>query len=191
MSLTTILAAWSAFEASKWGGAMSISFSQASSARIEASRHNDDANRVLNIQVGLYTQWVNAFDAEATRRAEYLADNFPEPLKTAFEVWVAAAPAENPEVPRTPFSMPQYQLPDLDLAAESDERADAKFAEALEYNQRSDNYTLLAVLFAVVLFFTALSGRTRAPKFQLFYLGLALVLFTLSAGFLVSFPKLI
>src|SRR5215218_8770632 len=36
LSVTAIMTAWCGFEASKWGGEMSIAFSQASSARIEA-----------------------------------------------------------------------------------------------------------------------------------------------------------
>ena len=38
LSVTTILTAWVGFQSSKWGGAMSISFAQASTARIEATR---------------------------------------------------------------------------------------------------------------------------------------------------------
>jgi hypothetical protein len=191
MSLTTILAAWSAFESSKWSGVMSISFSQASSARIEAARHQGDANRSTSIQVGLFTQWVSAYSTEDDREADYLASVFPEPLKASFEAWLALEPDKNPEAPRTPFSMPQYQVPAAADANASDDRADQKFAEALQANQRSDNYTLMAVLFAVVLFFTALSGRARSPRIAAVYLGLGLVLFVVSAGFLMTFPKLI
>jgi hypothetical protein len=38
-------APWTGFQASKWSGAMSISFSQASTARIEATRLEGVANR--------------------------------------------------------------------------------------------------------------------------------------------------
>ena len=191
MSLTTILAAWSAFESSKWSGMMSISFSQASSARIEAARLNGDANSRINIQVGLFTQWINAHATDDERQADYLEANFPEPLATAFASWTAAEPEKNPEVPRTPFSMPEYQLEEQALSAEADARADQKFADALGFNQTSDNYTLLAVLFAVVLFFTALAARAGRAAIQAAYLTLALILFVVVAGFLVSFPKLI
>jgi len=191
LSFTTILAAWSAFESSKWSGMMSISFSQASSARIEASRHDGDANRALTIQVGLYTQWVSAYATDDQAQADYLVENFPEPLASAFAAWTAADPRANPDVPRTPFGMAEYALPDEALAAEADSRADQKFTDALTFNQRSDNYTLLAVLFAVVLFFSALASRARRRHIQTAYLALALVLFVVAAGFLISFPKLI
>lgn len=191
MSLTTILAAWSAFQSSKWSGVMSISFSQASSARIEAARYQGDANRATSIQVGLFTQWVNAYASESDREADYLASVFPEPLKTAFDAWVALEPDKDPQAPRTPFSMPEYQLQASADASAADDRADQKFAEALDSNQRSDNYTLMAVLFAAVLFFTALSGRASSARIAAFYIGLALVLFAVSASFLLVFPKLI
>ena len=60
LSVTTILTAWSAFESSKWGGAMSIAFSQASSTRIEAARLDGTANVRTSIQVGLWLQWLDA-----------------------------------------------------------------------------------------------------------------------------------
>ena len=61
LSVTAILAAWTGFQASKWGGAMSISFAEASSARIQAARLDGDANRRQTIQVQLFTQWLQAY----------------------------------------------------------------------------------------------------------------------------------
>ena len=191
LSLTTILAAWSAFQSSKWSGMMSISFSQASSARVEAARLDGDANRVATIQVGLFTQWLQAASLEDDTRAEYLASVFPEPLASAFTAWVAADPQANPDVPRTPFAMPEYAIPEEAKAAAADARADAKFTEALASNQRSDNYTILTVLFAAVLFFGSLSGRARSRGVQNTFLALAVVLMVLASGFLISFPKLV
>ncbi len=191
LSITTILAAWSAFQASKWSGLMSISFSQASSARIEASRLDGDANRVASIQVGLFSQWVRAFADGADRETQYLESVFPEPLATAFQAWEAADPQANPEVPRTPFAMPEYKIPAEAQALAADARADGKFADALAFNQRSDNYTILTVLFAAVLFFGSLTARARRRSIQNVFLGMAIVLLVTATAFLASFPKLV
>lgn len=191
LSVTTILAAWSAFQSSKWSGMMSISFSQASTARIEASRLDGDANRVATIQVGLFSQWVRAFGAGDEREADYLVSVFPEPLATAFTAWEAADPQAHPDVPRTPFAMPEYAIPQEAQAEAADARADAKFAQALTFNQRSDNYTVLTVLFAAVLFFGSLAGRARRRSVQNAFLGMAGLLLLTAVGFLVSFPVLV
>ena len=191
LSVTTILAAWSAFQASKWSGMMSISFSQASTARIEASRLDGDANRVASIQVGLFSQWIRAFADGDDRETQYLESVFPEPLATAFQAWKAADPQANPDVPRTPFAMPEYSIPAEAQALAADARADGKFADALAFNQRSDNYTILTVLFAAVLFFGSLTARARRRSVQHVFLGMAIVLLVSATAFLVSFPKLV
>ncbi len=191
LSVTTILAAWSAFQASKWSGLMSISFSEANGARIEAARQDGDANRRISVQVGLFSQWIQARATGETEQAEYLVSVFPEPLATAFDAWWATDPANDPEAPRTPFEMPEYAVPEQSAAAAADQRAESEFAEALANNQRADNYTLLAVLFAAVLFFAALSGRARTLPIRYALLGLGMVLFLAAAGLLIAYPKVV
>ena len=44
------------------------------------------------------------------------------------------------------------------------QRADSRFADALRNNQRADNYTILTVIFALVLFFAAASTRLGRPR---------------------------
>ncbi len=191
LSVTAIATAWSGFQASKWGGEMSISFSKASTARIEASRADGNANRQLTIQVQLYTQWIGAVAAGDERQATYLAERFPEPLATAFDAWIATDPQNNPDAVDSPFAMPEYVQPDAVAAAEADARADSLFQQALDNNQRGDNYTLLAVLFATVLFFAAISGRVKRELSAWLLLSFGLILFAGAATILLTYPKII
>ncbi len=72
-----------------------------------------------------------------------------------------------------------------------DARADEKYIEALANNQRGDNYTILGVLFAVVLFFAAVSTRFANRRLQFGMLTFATVAFGVGIVFLLSFPKLV
>jgi hypothetical protein len=191
LSVTAVVTAWTGFQASKWGGAMSISFSQASTARIEAARLEGVANRKLTIQVSLFTQWLQAYQAADHELTTFLASRFPEPLASTFPAWLKTSPQKNPDAPATPFEMPGYVIPELTAAHQSDGRADAKFAEALRNNQRGDNYTVLTVAFATVLFFGALSGRMRAVRAQWTFLALGCIGFVSAASLLIFYPKLI
>ncbi|MEO8107205.1 MAG: hypothetical protein ABI720_07785 [Actinomycetes bacterium] len=190
LSSTTILTAWSGFQSSKWGGAMSISFAQASTARIEASRFDQTANSRAALQVGLWTAWLQQSQSDP-KLADFLEQRFPEPLATAQADWLETNPEKNPDAPDSPFAMPAYLLPEREAAVAADARADAKYAEALANNQRGDNYTILTVLFATVLFFTAMSGRVRETRSQVALLSLAVVLGTVGIVFLTAFPKLV
>jgi hypothetical protein len=191
LSVTTILTAWVGFQASKWGGAMSISFSQASTARIEASRLEGVANRKLDIQSSLFAQWVEATGSQNVPVADFLQTRFPEPLATAFDAWIALEPLKNADAPLSPFDMTEYAIPELAQSADADRRADAKFAQALANTQRGDNYTVLTVAFASVLFFTAISERMRTPRGRYVLLGLGIVLFVAATVLLLTFPKLV
>lgn len=191
LSITTILTAWSAFESSKWGGAMSISFSQASSARIEAARLDGTANQRTAIQVDLWVQWLDAEGNDKPTLAREISDRFPEPLASAHEEWLETDPTSLKDDASTPFEMPSYVLEERVLAQEADARADAKFDEALRNNQRGDNYTLLTVLFASVLFFTAMSGRLERKRSRWAMLILGMGLAVVGAVLLSTFPKLI
>lgn len=191
LAVTAVVTAWTGFQASKWGGAMSISFSEASSARIEAARLEGVANRKQTIQVSLFTQWLQAYQAKDDQLTNFLSTRFPEPLASTFPVWLDTRPLKNPDAPSTPFEMPGYVIPELTASHQADDRADAKFAEALRNNQRGDNYTVLTVAFATVLFFGALSGRMRSIRAQWAFLALGCVGFLAAASLLVFYPKLI
>jgi len=189
LSVTAVLTAWTGFQASKWNGAMSISFNQASAARIDASRQEGTANRMEAVQVALFTQWLQASANGDQHLMDYLSTRFPEPLRSAFLAWKATDPSANSHAPPSPFAMPQYQLPGFAAATAGDDRANAEFSAALVANQRGDNYTLLTVAFASVLFFTAMSGRMKSRRNQWTLLGLAIGIFAVTTIILVLFPK--
>lgn len=191
LSVTAVLTAWTGFQASKWAGAMSISFSQASSARIEAARLDGVANRKTSIQVELFVQWLEAYQTGDDQLADFISDRFPEPLATAFPVWLDTKPLERTGEADSPFDLAEYAIPEQQQAAESDARAEAKFHEALRNNQRSDNYTVLTIGFAVVLFFAALSGRMGSPRTQWALLGVGGAGFVVLLVLLLSYPKLV
>jgi hypothetical protein len=87
--------------------------------------------------------------------------------------------------------MPSYKLTEAGEAAAADARADAKFRVALRNNQRGDNYTILTVLFAVVLFFSALTTRIRSRQACWAMLALAFGFFVAGAVLLATLPKLV
>jgi hypothetical protein len=58
-------------------------------------------------------------------------------------------------------------------------------------NQHGDNYTLLTVLAALVLFFAAVSSRLKRPILQWSALIFGAALFLLTAIIVAAFPVLV
>jgi hypothetical protein len=186
LSVTAILTAWCGFEASKWGGEMSIAFSQASSARIEAARQQGIANNSRQADLTVYAVYIQAQATNNRRLAAYVENRFSNEFKVAFDAWVAAGMPT-----KSPFAMPAYVPPGTKEAEAADKRADSLFANALVNNQRADNYTLMTVLAALVLFFAAVAGRLNNKRTQWAALAIAGVLFIVAAVIAATFPVII
>lgn len=169
LSITAVLTAWCGFQASKWGGEMSIAFSHASSARIQAANYEGEARDARQFDLTIYAQWVEA-SLNNPQLAAYIGDRFTPEFAIAFDAWNANGRQEN-----SPFARPEYVPPGTIKADEWNTRADSKFAEALENNQRGDRYSLLTVLFALVLFLAAMSQRALASWTAWLLLGLGII----------------
>ncbi|WP_454049851.1 hypothetical protein [Cellulomonas sp. Marseille-Q8402] len=191
LTVTAVLTAWSGFESSKWGGEMSIAFSRASSQRIEATRWSATADAARGYDLQTFALWLEAVAQEDDELATFVEQRFAERFRPAFDEWVAARPLLDPDAPPSPFALESYQPPGTAEAAAADARADEYFAQALRNNQRGDDYTLLTVLFALVLFFAAMSERARRALSRHVLLGLAGVLFLLGVVLLATFPKIV
>ena len=76
LSITAVLTAWCGFESSKWSGEMSIAFSQASSARIEAARQESIANAARQADLSIWGVYVQARAQDDTALATYVERRF-------------------------------------------------------------------------------------------------------------------
>jgi len=186
LSVTAILTAWCGFESSKWGGHMSIDFSRASTARIRSIDLASEARDARAIDLELYIQWVDATATGDTALAQYYETRFTPEVAVAFADWQAGG-----ESLPSPFAEPSYTPEGSEESDAAAGAADAKFEAAPEANQHGDNYSFLTVLFALVLFFTAMSERSATRWGGWFLLGLGAVVATVGVVILTTFPVLI
>ena len=110
LALATVATAWSGYQASRWSGEQSIAFSEANAARVESTRESTRAGQQIQIDVALFTQWIDAFAKEEDELADFYEKRFREEFRPAFEAWLATKPRTNPDAPLSPFTMPEYQL---------------------------------------------------------------------------------
>ncbi len=189
LSLATVLAAWSAFQSAKWSGVQSIRFSQAAALRTESVRASTTAGQQTQIDVAVFSQWVNAYAAKDTRLADFYFERFRAEFKPAVNAWLATKPLQNPGAPASPFSMPEYKLAATAKANDLRDSAEEHTTLALRANQNSDNYVLLTVLFASTLLFAGLAPKFTAAGVQTVMGALSVTLLFVGIGFLVAFPR--
>lgn len=183
LSLVAVLTAWCGFESAKWGGDSSVAFSQASAERIEASDHESQARDARSVDLALYTQWVLAGAHDETALMDYIEERFSPEFAIAFAAWQADGMQE-----RGPFVREEYVPPGTTEAAAATERADALQREALDFNEKGDNYSLMTVLFALVLFLAAIAQRGISLLASRIVLVLAGTIALAGLAVLITFP---
>jgi hypothetical protein len=207
LALAAVLTAWTAFQSTKWGGVQANNYAQASATRVESSRASTRAGQLSVIDVDTFIAWVDALSAEERagqrnglapdgtytpnleRESGFYYERFREEFKPAVHAWLAERPLTNPDAPLTPFATPEYSLAEDERAAQLERDAESFAADARAANQHGDNYVLMTILFATVLFFAGISSKMDTFRARVFLLGCAVVVFLVASGIVLSFPK--
>lgn len=186
LSLATVLSAWGAYQATRWGGEQANSYAGSANLRAEAGRHGTAASRQIQIDVATFLAWTEATEAANESLAGFVEQRFRPEFKVAFDTWLAKGTSDAAGLPPgTPFDEADYTLAEQTLADQKLKDADAALLDAQTANQIGDDFVLTAVLFASVLFFAGMAARFRPQWIRWSMLGVALVVFVI--GLLVEF----
>jgi hypothetical protein len=188
LAMAAVATAWAAYQSARWHGEQAKAQSASIAARVESTRTANVANRQAQIDVALFTQWVDAYARDETELAGFYRKRFRAEFRPAFVAWVATRPRTNRSAPLSPFAMPQYKLAATAQADRLETQA-AGFSESVgRFIQRADNYALTVVLFAASLFFAGISTRLRSPTPRMVVLGLGYLLFLGGLIWIATFP---
>ena len=188
LSIATVVTAWSAYQATRWSGDQSESYTKASATRTESVRASTEANRQVLIDVDTFLGWLDARQSGNRALADDIHARMREEFLPAFDAWLAAAPTG--EIPDgTPFVLNEYHLAAEEEATRLETEASALFEQGNESNQVSDNFVLAAVLFASVLFFSGLAGTFDSLRAQAFLLILGALMLAIGTVIVVTLPQ--
>lgn len=205
LAVAAIFTAWSGFQATKWGGVQANSYASAGAARTESIRLDNLATSQTQVDVAIFTEWINAVAAElesgelvVAEAADYVPvegllstffyTRMRDEFRPALDAWLDLNPFATETAPPSPFAMPEYQLEAAQQADEMTVRAEELAQTARDANQTGDNYVMMTVLFGAVLFFGGLQASVRGSRTRLALLGVG-ILTLVAAGFVVvTFP---
>ena len=182
LSLAMIASAWCAYQAARWSGVQTTRYNEASAARANATEDHVWSVWRSQSDIIAFNDYQIERMAGNQEAMEYFKEYvFSEELYDIFDEWEATDPYNDPNASPTPFDMDEYKYPWYEEALAEEAEAQEKVKEAKAANQQSDNYVLLTVLFATVLFFAGIS-----TKFDKLYLKIIM----LAAGGMVFITAL-
>jgi hypothetical protein len=186
--IAALATSWSSYQATRWNGEQAAAASRTNAIRIDAARADGLARSQTQVDVATFIAWADADQRGETKVADFYVDRFRPEFKSAFDAWVATRPLSSADAPPTPFAMDEYQVAAKAEAEKLDAAAEASAAEVRLNIQRSSNYVLTVVLYAVVLFFAGMSTRLRDRRLR-WVMTIAGCLVLLAAlGWVATFP---
>ncbi len=188
LALATIAAAWCAYQSTRWSGVQADAYARAGAARQESVRASSRSFAQTVIDVQVFQSWIAAKNAADDRLATFYQERFRPEFVPAFDAWLASAPAGTIP-PGTPFALPAYQLAEQTRSDDLSSQAEASTAEARTANQTGDDFVLLAVIFASVLFFAGVGTKFRGYRVRVVMVAFAVGLFGLALIFVFSLPQ--
>ena len=164
--VAALATSWSSYQATRWNGEQAAAAGRTNALRISAARAEGVARSQTQVDVATFVAWADADQRGETKIADFYVERFRPEFRAAYDAWMATRPLSSPGAPPTPFAMDEYQVASKNEAERLDAAAAASGAEVLRDIQRSSNYVLTVVLYAVVLFFAGMSTRLQNRRLR-------------------------
>lgn len=164
VSLVVITIAWSAYQATLWGGIQTFKLADANRAGREASELNLKQGQLSTIDAAMFFQYVNALSNNDQKLSDFYFERFRPDFKPAVQAWLDTNPFDNPDAPAHPFVMKEYKRSLGEQAEQAEQLAKSKRDEAQQANQNSDNYVLFTVIYTAVLFIGSITTRFSSKR---------------------------
>jgi len=188
LALATIVAAWSAYQATRWGGEQAKASRSALTAKTDAAQQTTIFGAQAQIDVQLWTLWLQQEADQNEPGAAFVEERFRDDFKPAFTSWRALAPEGEPP-PGTPFELAEYAPAAREEAERLNAEADVFADTSAKANQTGDNFVLVAVIMASVLFFAGVGTKLKGRAVRLMMLLFAMALFVGGLSFMLSMPQ--
>jgi len=206
MAIAAVLTAWTAFQSAKWSGVQAVEFSEAGAARTESTVFSTLAGQQAQVDISTFTNWLNALQGDiragdivapesaaayvpaADSLSGFLFLRFRDEFKPAVDAWLDTEPFTSPDAPSGPFDTPEYELEASMSANDLMTEADDHGVLARVANQNSDDYVILTVLAAMVLFFAGLSTKLIRPRNRILALGIGVTLLFVTVVLVLRLP---
>ena len=163
LALAAIATAWATYQSSVWRGKQAEAQSASIAARVESTREAAVANRQAQIDLALFTQWIDAYAQRRGRARGLLPEALPRRVRACVRGVGRDQAARERERAALALRDAAVRAGRVHRGGRSRERGGRVQPCAWRATSSAPtSYMLAVVLFAISLFFAALSMRLRS-----------------------------
>ena len=188
LALATTASAWCAYQSKLWGGVQAAQAGAAVRAGREGAVNSLAAMQLRAFDASMFIAYMQARFERNTDMDAFLFQRFRPEMKSAMEAWLKLDPLTNPAAPPSPFRMAEYAQAETAEGARQAELATKAMAATGAARRNSDDYVLLTVIFASVLFFGGIARAFDSRSLRTTLAALAVLLFLGTLIALSSMP---
>lgn len=188
IALAAIASAWCAYQATLWGGIQTFRLSAVNALGRKSSENTIRAGQMRMMDGILFIEYLKGKQRHKDSFADFFYNRFRPELKRTIDAWLATKPFQNPQAPPHPFVMVEYSLEPEREAKRLSEESAQKFEEARQANENSDNYIMMTVLFASVMFFGGISTQFESPRYRITLLVIGGIVLCAALGVVCTYP---
>lgn len=188
LAIAIIATAWCVYQASTWGGIMTFKLTEVNANTQNFVLNTIQQDQYSTIDILTFIEYVNALNDNDKSLSDFYYQRFRQDFKPAVDAWLETNPLENPDAPPHPLVMSQYKKQFTEQAEQFASTSKIKLDEANQANKNSDNYVLLTVVYASVLFLGGVLGKFPANKVRITLLLIGISVFAVATAGLFSLP---
>lgn len=181
LAAATVASAWCAYQAERWSGVQVFRLNESDIADRRAVELSLRASQARMVDAIMFMRFMTAMVRDDKHLQQFYLASFRPEMRKAVDVWLASRQTNNPVASPHPLALPEYRLSVDEQAQEAMRTMMQLNMAATEAKHASDQYVLLTVLLASVLFFGGIATHFVASqiKIAVFALGMLAFLATL------------
>jgi hypothetical protein len=188
LGLAATASAWCGYQSNLWTGVQTFSLVAADEAARKSTQLTLQATQLQSVDLQMVLAYIEGSIRGDKKLADLLHTRFRPEVRKALDAWLQTDPFNNPNAPMHPFAMAEYASPEREAAKRADQEQARMMAAAQRASRASDEYVLLTVRFAAVLFFGGIVSTFESRRLRCSVFLLAVGLFTLTTIVLATLP---
>lgn len=191
LSFAVLVAAWSAYQASLWGGVQAANASEHTAQLTQWSEVTTLIAAQMETDSQMMATWLIMAADDNETGMQVLEERFNYTLRPAFDAWMASS-TDGSLPPGIPMDLPEYvealgdgfELRDLHAA-----NATAAAEAASDANDIGDSFVLVTVIMASVMFFAGVGTKLKNKTTRIAMLVVACLLGAGAIAAMLSLPQ--
>jgi len=162
LSIATLAITWCSYQTNLWNGIQTFNLAQSNKFSRLAQQLAIQSGQRRQMDEAVIISFFDEAFYKKEDKIKYILRGVRPELSKIMSDWIQLHPFENPSAPFHPMAMPGYkELIEKDMAESEKSLAKAEllYEEANRANTISDRYSLLTVIFSMVMFLAAIGAK--------------------------------